>query len=138
MASRISTPKLSPTYFKLVREFPLTHIRDDEHLKQAQETIDALLEKRLDSGAQAYLDALTDLVETYEEEHVSVPDASESDVLHVLMQANGLSQAKLAQAVGISQSTLSAVLNGSRSLTKTQIVTLAKYFHVAPAAFLPN
>jgi hypothetical protein len=28
------------TYFRLVKQFPLTHIRDDDHLAEAQEMID--------------------------------------------------------------------------------------------------
>jgi plasmid maintenance system antidote protein VapI len=28
-------------------------------------------------------------------------------------------------------------LNGNRSLTKEQVIKLAKFFHVSPAAFLP-
>jgi HTH-type transcriptional regulator/antitoxin HigA len=133
-ASRRSLPD---TYFELVKEFPLTHIRDDDHLDEAREMIDRLLRKDLDKGAQEYLDALTDLVEIYEEEHVEIPDASEADVLRELMRGNGLSQTKLSKAVGISQSTISAVLGGTRSLTKDQVSKLAQFFHVSPAAFLP-
>src|SRR4051794_34481906 len=137
MAVQTRTRTLPDTYFELVKQFPLTHIRDDDHLDAAQEMIDRLLEEDLDEGAQEYLDALTDLVETYEDEHVRIPDASEADVLRELMGANGLSQPKLAREVGISQSTISAVLNGTRSLTKEQVVKLARFFHVSPAAFLP-
>lgn len=57
---------LPDTYFVLVQRFPLMHIRNDKHLKAAQETIDRLLEEKLDKGGREYLDALTDLVETYE------------------------------------------------------------------------
>ncbi len=120
-----------------MKRFPLTHIRNDGHLNAAQEVIDRLLQEDLDEGAQEYLDALTDLVESYEEEHVPIPDASEADVLRELMRSNGLSQARLQKAVGISQSTISAVLNGTRSLTKDQVVVLGRFFHVSPAAFLP-
>src|SRR5436305_2112387 len=136
MAVKTSSRTLPDTYFDLVRQFPLTHIRDDAHLGAAQETIDRLLEKDLDEGEQEYLDVLTDLVETYEEGHVTIPDAPEADVLQELLRSNGLSQMRLAKAVGISQSTISAVLNGTRSLTKDQVVALARYFHVSPAAFL--
>lgn len=115
----------------------VTPIRDDAHLKEAVEVIDGLLREDLDEGGREYLDALTDLVETYETEHVTIPDASEADVLRELMGANGLTQPKLAKNVGIAQSTISAVLNGTRSLTKAQVVTLARYFHVSPAVFLP-
>jgi HTH-type transcriptional regulator / antitoxin HigA len=137
MVVKSSTPTLPDTYFALVRQFPLIHIRDGDHLARAQEMIDRLLQEDLDEGAQEYLGALTDLVETYEDEHEPIPDASESDVLRELMRSNGLSQAKLAQQVGLAQSTISAVLNGTRSLTKEQVVALARFFHVSPAAFLP-
>jgi len=83
-------------------------------------------------------DVLTDLVESYESRHVLIPDASEADVLRELMRANGLSQSRLATEVKISQSTISAVLTGARSLTKDQIVRLAKFFKVSPAAFMPT
>jgi HTH-type transcriptional regulator/antitoxin HigA len=126
------------SYFALVRRLPLTHIRDDTHLKAAQEVIDRLLQEDLDLGAQEYLDVLADLVEAYEEKHVPIRDASEADVLRELMSANRLSQPKLAKAVGISQSTISAVLSGSRSLTKRQVIALARHFGIAPGAFLPR
>ena len=79
---------------------------------------------------------LTDLVEAYEDQHHPIPDASEADVLRELMRSNQFSQMKLAQTAGISQSTISAVLNGKRSLTREQVVQLARIFHVAPGAFL--
>lgn len=125
------------SYFKLVKQLPLMHIRDDNHLEAAQEIIDRLLQEKLDKGAQEYLNVLTDLVEIYEGECHPIPDASEAEVLRELMRSNGLSQARLAKQVGISQSTISAVLNGDRSLTKDQVVALARFFRVSPAAFLP-
>jgi HTH-type transcriptional regulator / antitoxin HigA len=138
MGIKTTTRTLPDTYFELVRRFPLTHLRDDDHLDAAQEVIDRLLEEDLDEGAREYLDVLTDMVEAYEEAHVPIRDASEADVLRELMAANRLSQQKLAKAVGISQSTISAVLNGTRSLTKEHVVKLARHFGVAPAAFLPS
>jgi HTH-type transcriptional regulator/antitoxin HigA len=136
MAINIRTRALPDTYFKLVTRFPLTRIRDDDNLAAAQEVIDQLLQQDRDAGAEAYLDVLTDLVEAYEQEHVMIPDASEAEVLRELLRANGLTQAKVAKAVGVAQSTLSAVLGGSRSLTKGQVVRLARYFNVPPMVFL--
>jgi HTH-type transcriptional regulator/antitoxin HigA len=138
MGTKPKTQPMPDSYFKLVRRFPLVHIRDDAHLDAAHQLIDDLLQEDLDLGAQEYLDVLTDLVETYEDKHVPIRDASEADVLRELMNANRLSQPKLAKAVGIAQSTISAVLNGSRSLTKGQVIALAKHFGVAPGAFLPG
>ncbi len=91
--------------------------------------------KDLDSGQEAYLDVLTDMVEAYENKHILIPDASEADVLRELMNANRLNQLALAKEVGSSQSTISAVLNGTRSLTKSQVELLAQRFGISPAAF---
>jgi HTH-type transcriptional regulator / antitoxin HigA len=137
MASKTTTRTLPDTYFALVKEFPLTHLRDDAHLDAAHAMIDRLLQEELDEGAQEYLDVLTDLVERYEDEHFVFPEASEADVLRILMSSNRLSQSSLAKKVGISQSTISAVLNGTRALTKGQVIKLASFFNVSPAAFLP-
>lgn len=137
MAVKIRVRTLPDTYFELVRQFPLTHIRDDNHLGMAQEKMDQLLQLDVDEGTQEYMDALTDLIETYEDQQCLIPDVSEADLLRELMRSNELSQAKLAKKAAIAQSTLSAVLNGDRSLTKDQVVRLAKFFNVSPGAFLP-
>jgi HTH-type transcriptional regulator/antitoxin HigA len=136
MALKNAARTLPATYFKLVKQFPLAHLQSDDDLSAAQEIIDRLLEQDLDGGAQAYLNVLTDLVEAYEDEHEPIADASEADVLRELMRSNQFSQARLAKTSSIAQSTLSAVLNRSRSLTKDQVVTLAKLFRVSPNAFL--
>jgi HTH-type transcriptional regulator/antitoxin HigA len=126
------------SYFELVKRFPLTHIRNRQHLGRALELVDELLQQHLDHGAQEYLDALSDLVASFEDEHAPIPDASESDVLRALWQASRLTQTELANAVGISQSTLSAVLSGDREMTKRHMLALATFFNVPPAVFLPS
>jgi HTH-type transcriptional regulator/antitoxin HigA len=123
-------------YLKLIRRFPLIQIRDDDHLDEARDVIEGVLAKEPDEGAQAYLDVLTDLVEPYEDAHIEIPNASEADVLRELMQANSLTQTQLAKKVGIQQSTISAVLNGNRSLTKRSVLKLATLFNISPAVFL--
>jgi HTH-type transcriptional regulator/antitoxin HigA len=126
------------SYFKLVERFPLASIRDDAHLKQAQAILDELLRVRPDKRTELYLDALTDLVERYEAVHEPAREVSEGEVLRELMRANGLTQKMLEAKVGITQSTISAILNGTRSLTKEQVIVLAQYFGVRPSAFLPG
>jgi HTH-type transcriptional regulator/antitoxin HigA len=136
ISAEIRPQKMPDTYFDQVRQFPLTRIRDDAHLAEALAVIEHLLAQKLDKGAGMYLDALADLVEAYEKEQVPIPDASEADVLRELMRSNGLSQARLARETKIAQSTISAVLNGVRKLTRDQAVKLAKFFGIATDAFL--
>lgn len=140
MSTKATTIKVSDSYLALVKEFPLVPIRHDDHLGEAVAMIHKLLRIAPDPGQEQYLDALSILVGVYEDEdeHHPIPDASESDVLRELMRSNSLSQTKLAKATGISQSTLSAVLNGARSLTRDQVVILARRFGVGPGAFLPG
>jgi HTH-type transcriptional regulator/antitoxin HigA len=126
------------SYFELVKQFPLTHVRSRKQFGQAIALVDELLRKRLDRGAQEYLDALSDLIATYEDEHAPIPDASESDVLRELMRSSGRTQTALSRAVGIAQSTLSAILAGEREMTKSHMIALAKFFNVPPSVFLPS
>jgi HTH-type transcriptional regulator/antitoxin HigA len=138
MGARVATHHIPDTYFDLVRRFPLLHIRDTDHLEAAIAVIDELLQKDLDEGAQAYLDALTDHVEIFEGENIPIPDAPASDVLRELMSTNRISQTRLAREVKISQSTISAVLSGSRTLTRDHVSRLARFFNVSPAVFLAD
>jgi HTH-type transcriptional regulator/antitoxin HigA len=123
-------------YLALVRAFPLALIRDDAHLDAAVAVIDRLLDKEDRSPAEEmYLDALTDLVETYEEAHVAIPARSGVDALRFLMEANDLRQVDLVPVLG-RKSLVSEVLSGKRPLTLTHIKKLADYFRVSPAVFI--
>jgi HTH-type transcriptional regulator / antitoxin HigA len=125
-----------PTYFKLVRAFPLRNIRSDE-LDAALAVAADLMARELDDGGKDDLDALADIIEKYERAAHPIPDAPAADVLRLLMESNRLSQPQLAKAVAIAQSTLSAVLTGARALTADHIVKLARFFKVSPTVFLP-
>lgn len=116
----------------------LRPIRDDAHPARAIEVIDHLLECDLDSGQQDDPDILTDPVEAYEDEHLEIADAPEADVRRRLMGSNGLSQSELHRRTGIAQGTISAVLEGDRSLTRQQMAALRTLFGVSPAAFPPG
>jgi HTH-type transcriptional regulator / antitoxin HigA len=74
------------------------------------------------------------LIEAYEEEHHSIPDASPVQVLRALMDANDLRQKDLAPIFG-SESIVSEVLHKKRGLNKTHIEKLSKRFNISPAVF---
>jgi HTH-type transcriptional regulator/antitoxin HigA len=136
MAVRTIARKQPATYFELVRQFPLTVIADDAHLDRASALIDELLDRSTrDAGEQAYLDALTTLVESYEAEHVPMTVVGGVAVLRILMTDNGLSQAELSRETGIAESALSEVLSGKRKLSRGHVGRLARFFSVDAGTF---
>jgi HTH-type transcriptional regulator/antitoxin HigA len=83
---------------------------------------------------EKYAEVLMALIEAYEEEHHSIPDASPVDVLRTLMDANDLRQKDLASIFG-SESIVSEVLHRKRGLNKSHIEKLSKRFNISPAVF---
>jgi len=123
-------------YLALVRAFPLISISDDQQLAEAIQEIDRLLDRSERSTAQeAYLGALTDLVETYEAAHITIPLARGVEALRYLMEENGLTQAELAPIFG-APSVISEVLSGKRRLTLAHIKRLAAYFGLPVEVFV--
>src|SRR5689334_9708866 len=49
-------------YLTLIKKFPLQPIRDDAHLGEALATVENLMGRDLDEGAESYLAVLTGLV----------------------------------------------------------------------------
>lgn len=135
--SKQKTRRIPDTYFQLVQRFPLVPIQDDDHLDEATEVLHELIATDLDAGGEAYLDVLTDLVEAYETETIPYgPPVPPDRVLKEMLYQNRLSQAQLAKEVGIAQSTLSAICQGTRTPTLEQAKILGERFKLTPATFL--
>ena len=81
------------------------------------------------------LDLVGELVAAYESRLHTVPDAPPREVLRLLMEQNGLTQADLRRELG-GQPVVSAVLNGKRKINSRQAKALAARFRVSPAAFI--
>jgi HTH-type transcriptional regulator/antitoxin HigA len=81
------------------------------------------------------LEIVGNLVSSYEEREAPIPDADPREVLRLLMQANGLTQADLREELG-GQPVVSAILNGKRSINTRQARALAGRFKLSAEAFL--
>jgi HTH-type transcriptional regulator/antitoxin HigA len=141
--ARSRTPKKVPgridsdRYLELVQQFPLRPIRSEAELDRAIATIDALLDQdRRNSDEEDYLDVLSDLVEKYEDEHEPMPSVSGAELLRFLIESQETTQAKVATATGIAESTISEILAGKRELNRKHIEALSRHFHVNPGVFL--
>ncbi len=127
------------SYLELVQVFPLASVKSDEHLQEAQNVMDRLLAKdRLNQGEEMYLDALSDLVAAYEDQHHAIGPASDADMLRHLMEAKGVTQAQLHRDTQIPKSTISEVLAGRRPFSRSVIRKLARYFQVDAGVLAAN
>lgn len=127
------------SYLELVQAFPLVSIASDEHLEAASDTVDQLMAKgRLDSGTDMYLDALSDLIATYEDRHHDIEPASDADMLRHLLESKGVTQTEVCSATGLPKSSLSEVLSGKKQFSRQMIRSLANYFNVDASVLTAN
>jgi HTH-type transcriptional regulator/antitoxin HigA len=116
---------------------PLLTIRNENEFDAAVERMNELLDEiGTDESHPLYslLDTLGTLIQAYEEEHHSIPEAKGAEVLRLLMDEHGLTQSDLPE-VG-SQGVVSEILSGKRELNVRQIRAMAERFKVSPAAFV--
>jgi len=83
------------------------------------------------------IELLTLLIERYEQDHYTVPEASPADVLRFLLERHGLRQRDVAADLG-GESVVSEVLSGKRKLNAAQIAQLSRHFQVSPAVFFSS
>lgn len=132
------THKIDPTYLKLVEIFPLQTITSKAQHATALKVVEkliTLLNKEADSGAEVYLQTLSELVNDYEKNEYKSLKISGSDMLAYLMELQGLTQTELAKELG-GQPIVSKILKGERELNLRQIKALSKRFKVAPEVFI--
>jgi len=131
--------KIRDSYLELVSAFPLASIKSQKHLEVAQQVMDRLLANgRLDQGQAIYLEALSDLVASYEDEHYAIEPASDADMLRHLMEAKGITQTQLSRDTNLPKSSISEVLAGRKPLSRQLIRKLAEYFKVEVSVLAAN
>jgi HTH-type transcriptional regulator / antitoxin HigA len=112
-----------------------TPITSERQHEEYLSVLDKLASKeRPTAEEEKYAQVLMTLIEAYEEEHDSIPDASPVEVLRALMDANNLRQKDLAPIFG-AESIVSEVLHAKRELNRTHIEKLSRRFRVSPAVF---
>ncbi|MGO8751743.1 MAG: helix-turn-helix domain-containing protein [Thermoguttaceae bacterium] len=126
-------------YLGLVVKFPLASLKSEEQFQDAQAVLDELLAKgKLGAGEEMYLDALSDLVASYEDAHYPIAPASDADMLRHLMEAKGVTQAELHRDAGLAKSSISEVLAGRKTFSRQMIRKLADYFKVDVSLLASN
>jgi len=140
----MSATKLSDEYLALIRRFPLVPIRNKQQFRAAIEIMKELSTPGrlafLKGDESDYLDVLTDLISKYETAHWKPLAAAMTppEALSYLLEQSGTSQSELARKAGTRQSHISEFLAGTRDLSKTSIVKIARFFNVSSDLFLPR
>jgi HTH-type transcriptional regulator / antitoxin HigA len=77
---------------------------------------------------------LVALIEDFEEQYYQLKPATAHEILSELMNDRGLKQKDLLGVFG-SQGVASEVMNGKRSISKSQAKALGEFFHISPTLF---
>jgi HTH-type transcriptional regulator/antitoxin HigA len=81
-----------------------------------------------------FIELLTTLIEKYDHEHNAIENATPTEVLLTLMEANNLRQKDLIPFIG-TESMVSMIIAGKRKLNVSQIDKLSKRFNVSAGVF---
>jgi HTH-type transcriptional regulator/antitoxin HigA len=116
---------------------PFLAIRTEREYDAAVQRLNSLIDEIGDNAKDEryrLIETLSVLIEAYDREHHSLPQATGVEVLRFLMEEHGLSQKDLPE-IG-SQGVVSEVLAGRRRLNVRQIEALAARFGVDPGALI--
>jgi antitoxin component HigA of HigAB toxin-antitoxin module len=126
------------TYFQLVRAFPLRRITSASEHEKAIKVVRRQGNKT-DRGTLDYVNVLVDLIVNYEKRAgytIDTSDITAADLVRHKIEERGMSVSALAKQVGIAQSNLSEMLNGTRGWSKSAIRALSKYLNIRAERFL--
>ena len=128
--------KLGKRYMELFAEFPIRPIRNEKEYDAALTVLDRLAvrnEGALSPDEQDYLDALTMLVDVYDEQHhrIDTSTLTPAELLRFLMEQRGIGFEVLVKLLG-GKAAASYLLNGTRNPSRSQCFTLGRFFGVSP------
>ena len=133
--------KESDRYFELIRAFPLRPLRSATALEAANRValklVTSVPEGAMDAGERDYVDSLALLIQDAEKGLLEklARRVSAVDLLKHLMEERAMSVSDIGRIIG-SQPAASLILAGKRSISKPQMLKLADFFGLSPAAFL--
>src|SRR4029453_1851108 len=100
-------------YMELVQEFPLKPLHDERDREAATAVLHRLLDlPERTPDEQDYLHVLGRLIHEYDTAHHPMAPSSPAELLAFLIEHKGVNHQTVAEAVGMTASGLSHVLNG--------------------------
>jgi HTH-type transcriptional regulator / antitoxin HigA len=123
------------TYADLLAETVPQVIETENEYERALAAAEQLTFSKRTAEQTALYRLLVMLVEAYEAEHYALEESAPHEILQHLMEASGTRQADLVGMIGTS-GVVSEVVNGKRSISKTQAKLLGQYFKISPSLFI--
>lgn len=123
------------SYGKLLAEYQPKIITTEEENKQAialAQDLDHRPNRTLEE--EMLLELLVTLIDKFEETHYPIPQGTPNSMLMHLMDARDTTPEALALVIGSLEVALQ-IVNGDRTINKTQAKALADYFHVDASLF---
>lgn len=132
----MSALAVSVDYMALLERYPPKVIRTERENEKYLAILYEMdsLGRKLTRAEQELADLLTLLVESFEEEHYTLPKTTPAGMINFLMDQHDLRQKDLLDVFGTA-SVASEVLSGKRELNKGHIERLSKRFGVSPELF---
>lgn len=130
---------LPAAYNALAAAFMPRPIHDKVGHENTLAVIDALAGWALNDDQEDYLDLLSSLVETYEDDMLKDELASLPrglTMLQYLCDENSVNGVELARILSVGRAQASLLLKGERNLTVTHLQKLSEYFKVSSQLFM--
>lgn len=111
-------------------------IKNKRQYKQYCAALEALLDEDANGkDAQDEIDLLTLLIETWDKAHTTFKEVDPIQLLHSLMQDDGMKPKDLVELLGVQKGYVSEILHYKKGLSKEVIRKLAAHFKVSHEAF---
>ena len=128
---------LPKTYGELVALHVPRPINDKVSYENTVAIVDALAGHTLNLDQEDYLEILSDLIESYEEENLpSFPRLTMPKLLQFLLEENAMTGEDLAKLLKVDRSVAYKILKGTRNLTTDHIRKLCERFAVRADLFI--
>ena len=115
---------------------PYTQTKTEAQYSEYCKTLEDLVTlKQKSKEQQDVVDLLTLLIEKWDEEHNTFPDAEPIELLRYLMDENKLKSVDLSKLLAVSTSLVSDILHYRRGLSKDIIRKLTERFNVSQTLF---
>ena len=134
----IDTDSITPIWDELRQRLGLSPIHGKTQYNHMVHLMNSLVDEVGGNEKHPLADLLEivgDIIAAYEDRHHPVTDAEPREVLRLLIEQNNLQQKDLALILG-SQSVVSEILAGKRSVNARQAKALAARFSVSAGAFI--